>query len=375
MKKTLLATALAVGFAGAATAQTSVTLYGVVDGGLRHEQRKTTALGGGTTKETRTGLVAGHQNGNRWGLRGSEDLGGGLRVLFVLESGFDLRTGESGQGNRLFGRRSFMALQNDAWGTLQIGRDYSYGGKYMPTVISPHGDIYGLNGVNTSLGSSTGAVRVDNMIAYETPVFSGFQLGVGYSFQFDRGQAFDPSPGLDPNQRYLSTAVRYTDGPLKLAAHYDYLSKRDTFSNDKNVKSWGLGGSYDFGTASLHLGYAQDKDGVMAPRTGALAGTGINNQQHINGFKSNNYNIGVGVPVGGAGKFMVNWQSARLGNGPVKTLNRTFGGKNSQNVYSVMYRYDLSQRTNVYATAGYANGYSFNNTKATEVTVGLKHSF
>src|SRR5690625_7914401 len=119
MKKTLLAAALMVGFAGVAQAETSVTLYGVVDGGIGYERLKGSYAGkpgkpgiedyyahnrGNSVTDTRTGLLSGVQRGNRWGLRGSEDLGDGLRFIFQLESGFDIADGRSAQGGRLFGQ-------------------------------------------------------------------------------------------------------------------------------------------------------------------------------------------------------------------------------------------------------------------------------
>src|SRR5699024_12755364 len=93
MKKTLLAAALMVGFAGVAQAETSVTLYGVVDGGIGYQRVKGTDANGDSAKATRTGLLSGVQRGNRWGLRGSEDLRDGLRFIFQLESGFDIADG------------------------------------------------------------------------------------------------------------------------------------------------------------------------------------------------------------------------------------------------------------------------------------------
>src|SRR5690625_5072528 len=113
MKKTLLAAALMVGFAGVAQAETSVTLYGVVDGGIGYQRLKGTSAaddldGMGiyardgrdySVRSNRTGLINGVQRGNRWGLRGSEDLGNGLRAIFQLESGFDLSTGSQLQGS------------------------------------------------------------------------------------------------------------------------------------------------------------------------------------------------------------------------------------------------------------------------------------
>jgi len=396
MKKTLLATALAVGFASAVSAQTSVTLYGRIDGGVGYEQYKTnnhpaftSGVRGTDAKMSRTGAFSGQQNGNRWGLRGSEDLGGGLKAIFTLESGFDIATGNSGQGGRLFGRSAWFGLQGDSWGAIKLGRDYNFGAKYMPTVVSPHGDIYGLNSVHQTFTSGAGTVRADNLISYETPNFSGFQFGIGYSFNYSGGQGYKVSGGNDPKHSLLTTGLKYSNGPLTVAASYDQLNKVSGSAN-KDVRSWVLGASYDFEVASIHLGFGQDRNGVISARGSGNANVpavpvpalvndpvlnAINGKQHINDFKSNNYSLGFGIPIEGAGKFMVNWQSSRLGSGAIKDANRAAGGKNSQNIYTLAYRYDLSKRTNLYVSGGYATGYNYNDTKAQEVVVGLSHGF
>src|SRR5690625_4200244 len=126
MKKTLLAAALAVGFAGVAQAETSVTLYGIIDTGIGYERQKAPVatvdydgtdftVGVSDGKRTKTGIRNGVQSGNRWGLKGSEDLGNGLRAVFQLESGFDSSTGRHQQDDRLFGRHATLGLASDAW--------------------------------------------------------------------------------------------------------------------------------------------------------------------------------------------------------------------------------------------------------------------
>jgi len=374
MKKTLLATALAVGFASAASAQTSVTLYGRVDTGIGYEQYK---LSGAGTKAKRTGGFGGHQNGNRWGLRGSEDLGSGLKAIFTLESGFDPFTGQHGQNDRLFGRSAWLGLQNDAWGAVKFGRDYNFGAKYMPTVVSPHGDIYGVSSVHNTFTSGAGTVRADNLISYETPVFSGFQFGIGYSFHYNDGQPYDT--GTDRDQTLLTTGLKYSSGPLIIAASYDQLSKRDINPAEKDVRSWVLGASYDFDVVSLYLGLGQDRNGGITPHAsaGSNAATGglVRIGQYAPDAKVNNYSLGFGIPIEGAGKFMVNWQSSRLGSGAVKDGILATGGKKSQNIYTLAYRYDLSKRTNLYVTGAYGTGYAFHNMKVQEVVAGLSHAF
>src|SRR5690606_22871374 len=101
MKKTLLAAALLAGFAGAAQAETSVTLYGIIDTGIGYNKIK-----GDGGSISRVGMINGVQSGSRWGLRGTEDLGDGLRAVFTLESGFDSSNGDHAQDGRLFGRQA-----------------------------------------------------------------------------------------------------------------------------------------------------------------------------------------------------------------------------------------------------------------------------
>src|SRR5690554_5833909 len=153
MKKTLLAAALALGFAGVAQAETSVTLYGILDGGIGYQKYK--ADNGDSAK--RTGLIEGIQSGNRWGLKGTEDLGNGLQAIFQLESGFDLGTGHHGQptgaNGRLFGRQATLGLQSDAWGRLDIGRQTNIASKYFAGIANPFADAFTQAGVTNTFGS------------------------------------------------------------------------------------------------------------------------------------------------------------------------------------------------------------------------------
>jgi len=164
MKKTLIAAALLAGFAGAAQAETSVTLYGIVDLGVGYQKIKG---GPGDFDGSKFGLVSGNQNGSRWGLRGTEDLGGGTRAVFTLESGFEANNGRSAQGSRLFGRQSTVGLANDAWGQLDFGRQTNIGSKYFGS-IDPFGAGFGQANIGAGF-SALNTVRYDNMIQYQTP--------------------------------------------------------------------------------------------------------------------------------------------------------------------------------------------------------------
>src|SRR5699024_10839274 len=153
MKKTLLAAAVAVGFAGVAQAETSVTLYGIIDTGISYERQKGIIDGVDSngdltyTKRTRTGIYDGHntgQAGSRWGLKGTEDLGNGLRAEFMLESGFNVTTGHHMQNDRLFGRQAWLGLAGDSWGSLRFGRQHSVGTDFLQGMIDPFAGGFGL---------------------------------------------------------------------------------------------------------------------------------------------------------------------------------------------------------------------------------------
>ncbi|RBL65084.1 porin, partial [Pseudomonas sp. MWU13-2625] len=116
MKKTLIVTALSGVFVTAAHAQSSVTLYGLIDAGITYTNNQ---HGHSAWQET-----SGSVNGSRWGLRGTEDLGGGLKAIFTLESGFRPSDGGLGQGGRLFGRSAYVGLAKSGIGTLTFGRQY-----------------------------------------------------------------------------------------------------------------------------------------------------------------------------------------------------------------------------------------------------------
>src|SRR5699024_5057596 len=142
MKKTLLAAALAVGFVGAAQAETSVTLYGIIDTGVGYQRVKDSD----GNKATKTGIYDGTshgQAGSRWGLKGTEDLGNGLRAEFMLESGINVTTGHHQQGDRLFGRQAWLGLAGDSWGALRFGRQHNVGTDFMLGMVDPFGGGFG----------------------------------------------------------------------------------------------------------------------------------------------------------------------------------------------------------------------------------------
>ena len=403
MKKTLLAAALMAGFAGVAHAETSVTLYGILDAGIGYQKVKGTDGYAQRANEPelnskRTGLINGIQSGNRWGLKGSEDLGDGLRAVFVLESGFDLGTGNSAQGGRLFGRQATLGLAGDSWGQLDFGRQTNISSKYLSAVADPFGGGFDQANIGGAF-TAANTVRYDNMVMYQTPNFSGFQFGVGYSFNGDGKQAwdkdltvYDVSTGTnitgnnkDLNRQAVTAGLRYANGPVGLAVSYDQIRKRGISFNsnadrfeyndggDSTVKSWNIGGSYDFEVVKAYLAFGQTRDGLFEGQTFGE----LNKQVGLGkGLKVNSYLVGLSAPVG-AGTIMGSWTMADPRSAP-NTLSDSNGPweMKKQHTYSLGYSHPLSKRTNVYAIGSYAkNVYFMPDAKSTLIGVGLRHQF
>ncbi|KAG1438579.1 hypothetical protein G6F57_019782 [Rhizopus arrhizus] len=160
-------------------------------------------------------MINGVQNGSRWGLRGSEDLGDGLRAVFQLESGFNSGNGNSAQGGRLFGRQATVGLASDSWGQLDFGRQTNIASKYFGS-IDPFGAGFGQANIGVAL-SAANTNRYDNMVMYQTPSFSGFQFGVGYSFNVNDTNAAQTGFKTADNTRAITTGLRYVNGPVNVA--------------------------------------------------------------------------------------------------------------------------------------------------------------
>ncbi|SAL00258.1 outer membrane protein (porin) [Caballeronia calidae] len=191
-------------------AQSSVTLYGIVDTSITYQNSQTT-LGSTTPGKSNIRMQSGVWNGSRWGLRGTEDLGGGTQVLFVLESGFNLATGGQQFTNAMFGRQSRIEVSNKAYGALSLGRQYSaYYTMLAPWVPALYQTGYGshpgdLDGLDTYY-------RANNAIVYTTPTFYGFTAS---------GE-FAPAgvPGSLNQGSTWSAGLQYKGGSFGLAAAF-----------------------------------------------------------------------------------------------------------------------------------------------------------
>lgn len=416
MKKTLLAAALVAGFAGVAQAESSVTLYGLVDAGYGYQGSQAKFKGGNADQngKVRTNdfkVHSGIANGSRWGLKGKEDLGNGTSAIFVLESGFDVGNGTQGQSDddndRLFGRQAYVGLTGESWGTFTLGRQYNAGDTFVAP-IDPFGTGWGFAGAENVFGGSLSA-RYDSVIKYVSPNFSGFQFGIGLTHHENdvkRSGFGVNSTKTKETDAGVTTGLGYTSGPLYIGATFDYIYGRTKINGvkdrDEKTKAWNIGGTYDFDVVKVHLMYGGQKDGVIdggpalakygvdaaVNATGAAEfNNGVANSGGFfgKGYKQHSWLAGLSAPVGDAGTVMFSYAGSTAKNSSDKFINQGKWTADSHN-FALGYRHGLSKRTSVYGVASYGwsdlkakNGAIDNgrkvSTKRTQAIVGLQHRF
>ncbi|MFC0401263.1 porin [Paraburkholderia rhizosphaerae] len=329
------------GAVGTAHAQSSVTLYGTIDTSLtyvNHAQGSANLWALGNSS-------AGNLSGTRWGLKGSEDLGGGLATVFQLESGFDPSTGKSGQGGRLFGRQAFVGLSSGAYGTVTLGRQYDplidlvqgiTADNYFGSAFATAGDV----------DNYDNSFRVNNAVKYASPVWSGFQFETMY--------AFGGVAGTVGSQQSWALAAAYNTGPLSLAAGYFYASNSPASAGDRTSFTSTSDGTFD---GPINIGYQSAHSLAIARVAGQYVfgpftvGAGYSNAQYrrdgASQFTENQkYNTGQGF---------FNWQAT-----PAMLLGLGYSYTKSSGDTSASYHqvsigadYSLSKRTDVYMTAAY----------------------
>jgi predicted porin len=386
MKKTLLAAALLAGFAGAASAQSSVTLYGLIDGGLRYNK---VSIDNGSGASN-FGLAYGQQSGNRFGLRGVEDIGGGSRVTFQLENGFEFGNGTLQQGGRIFGRQAWIGVENNSWGYVRIGRQTNFATEYVGIPVDPFGTGFGQLNMGAAFGVAN-TDRISNAIKYQTPNMSGFQAGVGYSFATGNTGVYTAAAGggastgsaynfaTQNNMRQLTLGAKYANGPIYVAASYDKIYAQESKGQNASISSWNIAGTYDFKVVKLAAGYGQTRDGAVLGQGSGVTGAGnFNNIGAGNGevifapaVGTNSYIVGATVPVNPVSRVLLSWTMLT----PNTNMKDAYNAQN-QTAYNIAYTYDFTKRTNMYAMFGYmANVGTVDTVKSTLVGLGLRHQF
>ncbi len=392
MKKTLLAAALLAGFAGAASAQSSVTLYGVVDGGLRYNKVSLQNNDGASS----FGMAYGQQSGNRFGFRGVEDIGGGNRVTFQLENGFEFGNGTLQQGGRLFGRQAWLGVESNSWGYVRIGRQTNFATEYVGIPVDPFGTGFGQLNMGTAFGVAN-TDRISNAIKYQTPNMSGFQAGVGYSFATGNTAGYTAATGAagtssstynfvtNNNNRQLTLGAKYANGPIYVAASYDrvYADVATAKNRDASIGSWNIAGTYDFKVVKIAAGYGQTRDGAILGQGSGISGAGAFSNSGTSGelifapaIGTNSYIVGATIPVNPVSRVLLSWTMLSPNSNMKAPVAQ--GGWNAQNqtAYNIAYAYDFTKRTNLYAMFGYMDNVGTVDTlKSTLVGVGLRHQF
>ena len=319
MKKTLIALAV-VAASSTAMAQSSVTLFGIVDAALAH----VSANGVSVTGVTNSGL-----NSSRFGMRGTEDLGGGLKAGFHLEGQLfnDEGAGSASGGKLDFRRKSYVTLTG-GFGELRVGREYTPT-FYNYTVYDP----FGTNGVGTSMApgmigaggsANTGnAVRASNSINYLMSA-AGFSLHAMWASGEKLSNAANSNEG-----DYLGARVAYAAGPLDVAFA---VGKSKGVTGPFDVTYTNLGIAYDMGVAKPMFQWGSEKD---------------------DGVKVTNWLLGVVVPMG-QGNFKAAYSKYDVAN-----------SNNDWSKFAIGYDYSLSKRTILYTT------YATTNNKGVQIaTVG-----
>ncbi len=367
MKKSLLALAVLGAFAGAASAQTNVTIYGLVDAGVQYVKVKD-----GEFNESVMGLESGLNGGSRLGFKGSEDLGGGLSAIFALENGFTADDGKLDQDSRLFGRQAFVGLQG-GFGAVKLGRQYS---PIFTAVDSVDPFATNLAGSMLQIFNTYG-IRTDNTINYSLPNMGGFYGQVAYTFG-------ESTEGTSAN-RQLGLSVGYANGPINAVVAYH--NAKDELG-DNSERTTFVGGSYDFGVAKAHAAFADNKgfSSAAAPFTAIYGNVftaaeiddveaDLEDDLDDVGIKSRDYMLGVSAPVSAAGKVMASYQRKNFRDLPVAGLDI------KADVFAIGYIHALSKRTSLYTSASRMTadwkeaGEPSEEIKRTVFNVGVQHRF
>lgn len=327
--------------APSAFAQSSVTLYGLVDTAIRYQ---TNAAPDG---KDLIGMTVGPETHSRWGLRGSEDLGGGLAAIFRLENGFELGDGKLHVANTLFSRQAYVGLSSDRYGALTFGNQYAQvydtmGDIFDPMTVGDYWqDSWAYNGIGNFL-------TVQNSVKYKF-AYRGFSVDAIYGFGNHAG-----AMGLDST---YGVELTYAQGPASVNAGYQQTSVSSlngSAVNGAKVSFLHLSGAYQITpTVRLLAGWLHGQD-----KTGT---TDFNMQQSgaptLNGSSPNRIDDTFYVGA--------NWQATApllitvAGYyGHARNAERLDGTLGSGINYSatVLAEYSLSKHTEVYGTVDFARG-------------------
>ena len=374
-KKSLIAVAV-LGATAFSVQAAEVTMYGKVDLGLQYKTSEVTVGDKTMVDEDTFSMENGRNSASRFGIKGSEDLGNGMKVSFQLENGFKADSGEFKTEGKLFDRQATVALSSD-FGTLTMGRVGGVGSGAGFDLVYGYGDAF--DGGDGDVFGMAASDRYDNMVTYQTPKFSGFQATVQYSLN---ESSVDNTLRENSSQvdRYLGLALTAELGALQGVLAYEtqnYASFGDKAqANTEDGQVVYLGGNYDFEVAKVFVmgqyfkGLAENPFASDAFERDPVDGEGVK------GFGAH---LGTIVPISNGdltvGAYYVDGTAETSKTG-VEERDFDYMG------LATKYEYRLSKRTSVYLAAGYYKATLDATTKAGEVEekvgevfTGLTHAF
>ncbi len=347
MKNTLIIAGILGAFTASAHAQSSVTLYGALDAGIVYSNN----AGGHSNWQQGSGSVS----DTYFGLRGSEDLGGGLHAIFTLESGFDVNNGKFTEGNTMFNRQAYVGLKSDQYGTLTLGRQYDSVVDYLAP-LSEAGAGYGNNLAghpfdNDNLDHS---FSIKNAVKYESASYSGFKFGGLYGFSNDAGQF--------SNNRAWSVGASYNNGPFNVAAAYLQMNNSVSVGNANGAVTSGQGNNSNL-TAQQQRTFGVGTNYAYGPATVGFVWT---HTQYDNLISGTQYGAAPTFFVSGTNLHMDNFElNGRYALTPALSLDAAYtftngkvsgtGGSGDPKWHTVSLQadYSLSKRTDVYVEGVY----------------------
>jgi predicted porin len=343
VKRNLIAAGIVSALAATAHAQSSVTIYGLIDTGIVYTNNQ----GGSSAWQMQSGLLSNEV----WGLRGSEDLGGDLHAIFRLENGFNIQNGKSTLPGSMFGRQAYVGLQSNAYGTLTLGRQYDAVVDMLgPIALANNGDGNNLAAHPFDNDNIDDSFYINNSVKYASPAWRGLQGEAQYGFS--------NAPGGFADNRAYSVGLSYSNGPVNLAAAYlqlngGALSGSGAVGNNDFVsfpaarqRVMGAGGNYTFGPATVGLLWTRSLFDDTEPGTNSAI------QQSFGSLSFSNYEVNVhyaltpAVTLAGAYTFTQGSFSGGSGSGDPKWHQLT-----------LLADYALSKRTDVYAEGVYQHAY------------------
>ena len=392
MKKMLITgTAAMVSLAGLAHAQSSVNLYGLIDGGLTYTNNQITGTGGGHSNWQ---MTSGSAQSSRWGLRGAEDLGAGLKAVFKLESGFNLNNGQYSSSNRIFNRQAYVGLSSRDYGSLTLGRQTDGMVDFVAPLSltgtefggTPFAHPFDIDNLNDSF-------QINNSVKYMSPEFAGVRIGALYGFSNQAGQF--------TNNRAYSFGLSYVWGAWNFGVGYLQLNSSARTPGELNAN----GAVTDTTAASLQgaLSSTNVPVGVLANSQKTL-GVGVNYAfgPAVVGFVYSQSSLEQFFQTGLSAHFQNFEGNVRYALTPVIELSGAYtysraggnggGGVPHWNQVSAMADYRVSRRTDVYVQGiwqgvspsgtsplgvAWINGATAPSSTSNQVqaTVGLRHRF